>query len=63
MPETEQAKVTLFLSSKLHALMKELAKRKRITLGHAYDLALTFFLKQPGNYMSMKRERQLRKAD
>jgi len=43
--------------------MKELAKRKRITLGHAYDLALTFFLKQPGNYMSMKRERQLRKAD
>jgi hypothetical protein len=64
MPENKDGvrKVTLFLSSTNHELLKELAKRKRVTLGNIYDQATTAFLKLPANYMSMKRAGQLRKA-
>lgn len=61
MPD-ETMKVTIFVSRDMHVLMKELAKRKRITLGNAYDQALVMFLKHPSNYMSSKRDRQLRKV-
>lgn len=62
MPEPDEMKVTLHLSRNYHTLMKELAKRRRVTLGNIYDQALSFFLKQPANFMGSKRERQLKKA-
>lgn len=55
-------KVTLWLNSKLHGLMKEYAKRKRINLGLAYDNAIQYFLSQTKNYMGSKRENQLKKG-
>ena len=55
-------KVTLFVSRNLHRLMKELAQRKRITIGLAYDNALQYFLSQTTNYMGTKRQTQLRKV-
>ena len=56
----ELQKVTLFVSPQLHALMKEYAKRKRITLGLAYDNAMQLFLSQTKNYMGVKRQSQLK---
>jgi hypothetical protein len=55
-------KVTLFVSRNLHGLMKEYAKRKRITLGLAYDNAMQFFLSQTKQYMGTKRNNQLKKG-
>lgn len=55
-------KVTLFVSPNLHNLMKEYAKRKRITLGLAYDNAMQFFLSQTKNFMGSKRQHQLKKG-
>lgn len=55
-------KVTLHVSRSLHNLMKEYAKRKRITLGLAYDNAMQFFLSQTKNFMGSKRQHQLRKG-
>jgi hypothetical protein len=52
--------VTLFVSKDLHLLMKEYAKRKRISLGLAYDQALQQFLTQTKNYMGAKRQTQLK---
>lgn len=60
--DEEVRKVTLFLNGKLHGLMKEYAKRKRISLGLAYDNAIQFFLQQTKNYMGSKRENQLKKG-
>lgn len=59
----EFQKVTLFVNRNLHNLMKEYAKRKRITLGLAYDNAMQFFLSQTKNYMGSKRQQQLRKVN
>ena len=56
----ELQKVTLFVNPKLHALMKEYAKRKRITLGLAYDHSMQLFLSQTKNYMGAKRSSQLK---
>lgn len=55
-------KVTLFLNHTSHALMKEYAKRKRITLGLAYDNAIQYFLSQTKQYMGSNRQRQLKKG-
>lgn len=55
-------KVTLFVNPDLHALMKEYAKRKRVTLGLAYDNAMQLFLSQTKNFMGSKRQHQLKKA-
>lgn len=55
-------KVTLFVNPKLHALMKEYSKRKRINLGLAYDNAMQLFLSQTKNYMGAKRSSQLKGA-
>ena len=60
--DRELQKVTLFVSRKLHKLMKELAQRRRITIGLAYDNAMQSFLTQTGNYMGAKRHTQLRKV-
>lgn len=49
-------KVTLFVSRKLHGLMKEYAKRKRIALGLAYDHALQFYLSKTENFMGSRRK-------
>lgn len=49
-------KVTLFVSRKLHGLMKELAKRKRISLGLAYDNAMQLYLSQTSNYMGKRKQ-------
>lgn len=59
----EFQKVTLFVNPKLHALMKEYAKRKRINLGLAYDNAMQQFLSQTKNYMGAKRQSQLKGAN
>lgn len=56
----ETQKVTLFVNRKLHALMKEYSKRKRINLGLAYDNAMQTFLSQTKNYMGAKRQSQLK---
>lgn len=53
-------KITLFLNPKLHALMKEYAKRKRIHIGLAYDQAVQLFLTKTDQYMGKTRERQLK---
>jgi len=55
-------KVTLHLSRYLHGLMKEHAKRKRITLGLAYDNAIASYLNQTKNFMGSKRQQQLKKG-
>lgn len=55
-------KVTLFVNPDLHSLMKEYAKRKRVTLGLAYDNAMQVFLSQTKNYMGSKRQHQLKKG-
>jgi len=62
MPDTGVMKVTLFLSDTLHKQMKELAKRKRVTLGNIYDQAMLMFLKHPANYMSTKQAQRLKKV-
>lgn len=56
-------KVTLFVSRKLHGLIKEHAKRKRISLGLAYDNALQLYLTQTANFMGSKRLTHLKKGD
>ena len=55
-------KVTLFVNRSLHSLMKEYAKRKRITLGLAYDNAMQLFLSQTKQYMGTKQQSQLKKG-
>lgn len=55
-------KVTLFVNANLHNLMKEYAKRKRVTLGLAYDNAMQLFLTQTKQYMGSKRQSQLKKG-
>jgi hypothetical protein len=54
-------KVTLFVSRRLHGLMKDYAGRKRITLGLAYDNAMQFFLSQTTNYLGKTKQHQLTK--
>lgn len=49
-------KVQLFVSRRLHGLMKEHAKRKRITLGLAYDNAMALYLSKTENFMGSKRK-------
>lgn len=49
-------KVTLYVSRKLHGLIKEYAKRKRITLGLAYDNALQLYLSKTENFMGSRRK-------
>lgn len=62
-PETiELQKVTLFVSSDLHGLMKEYAKRKRLHLGAVYDQAMQLFLSQTKTFMGSKRQSQLKKV-
>jgi hypothetical protein len=56
----ETQKVTLFLNPKLHALMKEYAKRHRIHLGLAYDNAVQVFLSSTNQFMGKKRTSQLK---
>lgn len=55
-------KVTIFVNAQLHTLMKEYAKRKRVTLGLAYDNAMQLFLSQTKSYMGSKRQNQLKKV-
>ncbi len=55
-------KVTLWVSANLHGLMKEYAKRKRITLGLAYDNAMALFLTQTKTFMGSKRQSQIKKG-
>jgi hypothetical protein len=62
MSEDELQKVTIFVNSRLHGLMKEYSKRKRIALGLAYDNAIQYFLTQTKNYMGSKRQQQLKKG-
>lgn len=62
MENKDVQKVTLFVSRKLHGLMKELAKRKRISLGLAYDNAMQLYLTQTQNFMGTKRQTQLKKG-
>ena len=62
MIEKDVQKVTLFVSRNLHGLMKEHAKRKRISLGLAYDNAMQFFLSQTKQFMGSKRQSQLKKG-
>lgn len=62
MDEKPLQKVTLFVNPELHGLMKEYAKRKRVTLGLAYDNAMQLFLSQTKNYMGSKRQHQLKKG-
>ena len=56
MDAKEVQKVTLFVSRKLHGLMKEYAKRKRISLGLAYDNAMQLYLSKSENFMGSKRK-------
>lgn len=56
----ELQSVLLSVNRKLHGLMKEYAKRKRISLGLAYDNAMQLFLTQTKNYMGTKRQSQLK---
>ena len=56
METKEVQKVTLFVSRKLHGLMKEHAKRKRISLGLAYDNALQTYLSKAEHFMGSKRK-------
>jgi hypothetical protein len=53
-------KVMLHVNRKLHGLMKEYCKRKRINIGLGYDNALQMFLSQTKNYMGAKRASQLK---
>ena len=62
MDSKDVQKVTLFISRSLHGLMKEFAKRKRISLGLAYDNALQLYLSQTKTFMGSKRETQLKKG-
>lgn len=62
MDDKDVQKVTLFVSRNLHGLMKEYAKRKRISLGLAYDNAMQFFLSQTKQFMGSKRQSQLKKG-
>lgn len=62
MDSKDVQKVTLFVSRRLHGLMKELAKRKRISLGLAYDNAMQLYLSQTQNFMGNKRQQQLKKG-
>lgn len=59
---TDVQKVTLFVSRRLHSLMKEFAKRKRISLGLAYDNAMQVYLSQAERFMGSKRQSQLKKG-
>ena len=56
MDSKDVQKVTLFVSRKLHGLMKEHAKRKRISLGLAYDNAMQLYLSKAENFMGSKRK-------
>lgn len=56
MDSKDVQKVTLFVSRKLHGLMKEFAKRKRISLGLAYDNAMQLYLSKAENFMGSKRK-------
>jgi hypothetical protein len=60
--DTGLQKVTIFVNAQLHTLMKEYAKRKRVTLGLAYDNAMQLFLSQTKNFMGSKRQNQLKKG-
>ena len=60
MDDRDVQKVTLFVNRRLHGLVKELAKRKRISLGLAYDNALQLYLNQTQNFMGNKRQKQLK---
>lgn len=62
MDSKDVQKVTLFVSRKLHGLMKEYAKRKRISLGLAYDNAMQLYLSQTSSFMGSKRQSQLKKG-
>ncbi len=62
MEDKDVQKVTLFVSRKLHGLIKEYAKRKRISLGLAYDNALQLYLSKAENFMGSKRQSQLKKG-
>ena len=62
MDNKDVQKVTLFVNRNLHGLMKEYAKRKRISLGLAYDNAMQAFLSQTRNFMGSKRQTQLKKG-
>lgn len=62
MEDKNVQKVTLYVSRNLHGLMKEYAKRKRISLGLAYDNAMQVFLHQTKNFMGSKRQQQLKKG-
>ena len=62
MDDKDVQKVTLFVNRRLHGLMKENAKRKRITLGLAYDNAMNLYLHQASNFMGSKRQSQLKKG-
>ncbi len=62
MEDKDVQKVTLFVSRRLHGLMKELAKRKRVSLGLAYDNAMQLYLTQTQNLMGSKRSQQLKKG-
>jgi len=55
-------KVTLFVNRRLHGLMKEYAKRKRITLGLAYDNAMHLYLNQTSQFMGSKRQQSIKKG-
>jgi hypothetical protein len=55
-------KVTLYVSRELHGLMKQYSKRKRISLGLAYDNAMQLFLSQTKQYMGTKHQPQLQKG-
>jgi hypothetical protein len=55
MDNKDVQKVTLYVSRQLHGLIKEFAKRKRISLGLAYDNALSLYLSQTKTFMGSKR--------
>ena len=59
-PETKKLMITV--NRNLHGLMREYAKRKRIHVGLAYDMALEAFLRSTDAYMGSNNQRLLKKG-
>lgn len=46
---------TVELNPKLHSLMRELSRRKRVQIGVCYEEAIRGYLERPENYMGANR--------
>lgn len=46
---------TIELDPKLHGLMRELSRRKRVQIGVVYEAAIRMYLEHPDNFMGAAR--------